>query len=167
MTELEVDRRARILRERARKTADRTGLHERRAVRAQAVVVRIGGEHFALPSAGVREIRVSPVLTKVPGTPAWLLGMMYDRGELVSVADVGRWFQIAREGALPYVAILRGPRGALGIGIDEVVGFRPIHEDELTDAEEGGGRPILGMTRDLVALIDVPRLCASEELLVR
>lgn len=167
MIENEEALRARILRERARKTADRTGLHVARPVRVQAVVVRVGEEQLAIPSTGVREIRVMPRVTAVPGTPAFILGMIYDRGELVSVVDVARWLGIPRSGALPYVALLRAPRGFLGMGVDEVVGFRAIHEDEMTHADERSARPVAGMTQDLVAVLDVPRLVSSEELVVR
>lgn len=167
MSELETARRARILRERARKTADRKALEQSRPVRTHAVVVRIGGEHFAIPSDGVREIRVLPRVTPVPSTPSFMLGIVYDRGELVSAIDLARWFDIPREGAPHYLAMLRGTRGVLGVGVDEVVGFRPIHEDEMTSVEDGGARPVVGMTRDLVALLDVERLLSSEDLVVR
>ncbi len=167
MSDRESELRAQVLRERARKIAARSGRAATREVHAHAVVVSVGAEHFAIPSDGVRELVPMPHVTRLPGTPRWIRGIAYCRGEIVSAVDLGAWFGVAMKAEPRYLALLRGPEGFLGLGVEEVVGFRTIHVDEITPVESGSHRPVAGMTKDVVALLDIGRVVGSEDVRVR
>ena len=58
------------------------------APRTDVVVVRLGGSRFALPMASVAEVGRPPVLTRVPGVPAFVAGMANWRGRVLAVLDL-------------------------------------------------------------------------------
>jgi purine-binding chemotaxis protein CheW len=63
-------------------------LEERDASAIGAVVVRLGGSRFAADLDAVSEVGRVPVVTRVPGAPAWLAGIANWRGRLLPVLDL-------------------------------------------------------------------------------
>ncbi len=57
-------------------------------VAPEAVVVRFGGARYAVPMADVAEVIPVPRVTRVPGTPTWLTGVVNWRGRVLSVVDL-------------------------------------------------------------------------------
>jgi purine-binding chemotaxis protein CheW len=58
------------------------------AVGADAIVVRLGTGKFAVDLASVAEVGRAPVITRVPGLPAWLSGVANWRGRILPVLDL-------------------------------------------------------------------------------
>lgn len=58
------------------------------AAERQYLRFALGGRHFAIPLAHVREILEVPRITIVPKTEAWLLGVINLRGSILSVVDI-------------------------------------------------------------------------------
>lgn len=54
----------------------------------EALVVRLGGERFAVPVESVAEVSRPVPLTRVPGAPTWLAGVANARGRVLPVADL-------------------------------------------------------------------------------
>lgn len=54
----------------------------------EAVVVRFGGARYAVAMADVAEVVLVPELTRVPGAPAWLTGVVNWRGRVLAVVDL-------------------------------------------------------------------------------
>lgn len=59
-----------------------------RAAGTELVVVRLGGSRYALPMASVAEVGRPPVLTRVPGLPAFVAGVANWRGRVLAVLDL-------------------------------------------------------------------------------
>ena len=57
-------------------------------VAPEAVVVRFGGARYAVPMADVAEVIPVPRVTRVPGTPTWLTGVVNWRGRVLAVVDL-------------------------------------------------------------------------------
>lgn len=53
----------------------------------RVVVCRVGSERFTLPVADIRELVVTPPVTRVPGAPAAIRGVVNVRGALVTVVS--------------------------------------------------------------------------------
>jgi purine-binding chemotaxis protein CheW len=53
-----------------------------------AVVLRLGGSRYAVDMSDVAEVAALPRVTRVPRTPAWLLGVANWRGRLLPVLDL-------------------------------------------------------------------------------
>ena len=54
----------------------------------ELVVVRLGGDRYALPMASVGEVGRPPSLTRVPGLPGWVAGVANWRGRVLAVLDL-------------------------------------------------------------------------------
>lgn len=168
------DHRARdeaVLERRARQLAAVPEKQADRRIAARVAVVAVGEERFGIPVDGLRGILRAPPIAQLPGMPEWLPGIVQVRGELMSVLDLGRWFQVTGRGAEPtFLAVVEGSRGALGLLVESVEGFREVGEDEiaqkLTAAPRAVGRPIRATTRDLVTLLDIERLLESPQIIV-
>ena len=163
------ERKARLLRERARKLADRDEDVAPRRVRSRVVVVESGRESYGLPVASVREIVKASPIAPMPGLPAHVPGVAAVRGELVSVVDLGELVGHGRTGTGAFFAVVESPRGTLALRVETVVGIRDVHEDEIAEALGEDSRPdafVAAYTRDFVGLVDVTSLLADERLVV-
>jgi chemotaxis signal transduction protein len=56
--------------------------------RAGGILLRLGSSRYAVDVAHVAEVVTVPVVTRVPGVPAWLTGVANWRGRLLPVLDV-------------------------------------------------------------------------------
>lgn len=54
----------------------------------EVVVIRLGGERYALPMSAVAEVGRPPALTRVPGLPTWSAGVANWRGRVLAVVDL-------------------------------------------------------------------------------
>jgi purine-binding chemotaxis protein CheW len=139
-----------------------------RTPESQYCVFRSGRERFCFPVLDVEEVLEWPLITRLPLSPAYVLGIFNLRGSIVPLIDIaiteGR-----RQGLLPkhvVVASLRGDGNhedlRLGIAADEVIGTFTVRnaEDLLEQAPENVPHCI-GMLRhdDRLALVlDLRRL---------
>ncbi|HVE97995.1 MAG TPA: chemotaxis protein CheW [Mycobacteriales bacterium] len=120
------------------------------------VVVRLGGERFALPMDAVAEVGRMPGLTRVPATPAWVAGVANWRGRILGVVDIRFLLGITaaaggREGAERMVVLTRPPvsvgliaervEGVLDVDIDTV-------EPPLLTLPPEAGALLLGQVSD-------------------
>ena len=160
---------ARVLEERAKRLARQVAPDEQQTAYDTVVVVTVGNERLGIPARSLRVISERFSVTPVFGAPPWLAGITHVGGELVSVVHLGHWLGEAtrRQGAR--LAVVEGPRGALGLLIDDVIGFREVFESDLSDSLSPNAakqRFTKAITKDLVTLLDVAQLLESEEILV-
>lgn len=109
----------------------------------RGIAYRIGGEYFVSGIGEVNEILTMPVLTPVPGTKPWLLGVANIRGNLVAVVDLRNFVEGERTplGDRSRVLVARQPGGAVGLLVDEVLGQRNITDENLpADARQSDER---------------------------
>ena len=78
-----------ILRERARRLAERGAGEAARRELVRVMAVHVGDSRYALPLHQILEVRPLRELTPVPGAPAECLGLVNVRNELRAVVDLG------------------------------------------------------------------------------
>ncbi len=61
---------------------------EQTSAPAELVLVRLGGDRYALPMGSVAEVGRPPGLTRVPGLPSWVAGVANWRGRVLAVLDL-------------------------------------------------------------------------------
>lgn len=114
------------------------------------VVVRLGGERFALPMDAVAEVGRMPSLTRVPATPAWVAGVANWRGRILGVVDVRVLLGIADRGAArdhtERMVVLTRPPVTVGLIAERVEGVLDIDSDHLEP-------PLLTLPADAGALL--------------
>src|SRR5579872_1487179 len=106
---------------------------------SQFCVFRSGRERFCLPVLDVEEVLDWPLLTKVPLSPAHLLGIFNLRGSIVPLIDIALT-EGRRHGLLPKHVVVaslleEGREEILRIGIaaDEVIGTYTAEAGDLVD----------------------------------
>lgn len=134
---------------------------------------RLAGERHGLACPWVREVLPLAGLTRLPGTPAFVLGIINLRGEIVSVLDLKECLGLAGKGeeARPgAILILESADMRFGILADAIVGVVTVASEALQPglAPLGGGREnyLLGITRERLAVLDGARLLADPRLVV-
>jgi len=162
------ERARRILEERARVLARASHTSVRAADEIEVAVCKVGSECFGFPVHLLREIVPLPVVTQLPFAPECLLGVAQVRGTLLSVFDMAKLSQVKGTSSATHLVVVEAKEGAVGFTVDEVLTCRHVSPSALQGS--GGGhserRAALGLTRDLVVIVDVPALLALPELIV-
>ena len=135
---------------------------------SQYCVFRSGRERFCLPVLDVEEVVEWPLITRLPLSPAYVLGIFNLRGAIVPLIDIALT-EGRRTGLLPKHVVVASLRAEshrdeirIGIAADEVVGTYSVNdaEDLLQQAPENVPHCI-GMLRHedrLALVIDLRRL---------
>ena len=134
------------------------------------VVVRLGSDRVGLAMESLWGAFQSVKVTPLPQAPRWLAGLAQVRGELISVVQLGHWLDAPYIAESDAVAVLEGPRGLLGVLVNEVLGFVDFRQDQLShelSARLGSaGRPIAAVSIDLVSILDTRRFLEDPRLIV-
>lgn len=162
----------RILKERARALA-REPSDERMAERIEVVEFLLAHETYAIESRYVREVYPLENLTPLPGTPAFVLGIVNVRGEMLSVIDIKKFFDLPEKGLTDLNKLIVLDAGAMRFGIlaDAIVGVRQISVADiqpslptLTGIREDYLR---GVTAARIVVLDAEKLIADKKIIVQ
>jgi purine-binding chemotaxis protein CheW len=140
---------------------------EERRPERQYCVFRAGRERFCFSVLEVEEVVDWPLVTRIPLSPAFLVGVFNLRGTIVPLVDIA-FTEGRRPGLLPrhvVVAALESDpqRGILRLGIaaDEVIGTYSATEESLLDQAPADVPHCRGMLRHddrLALVVDLRRL---------
>jgi purine-binding chemotaxis protein CheW len=143
------------------------GPMEERRPQSQYCVFRSGRERLCLPVLDVEEVLDWPILTKVPLSPAYLVGIFNLRGTIVPLIDIAMT-EGRRPGLLPRHVVVAslaadGHNEILRVGIaaDEVIGTYSVNSDEVLEQAPENVPHCIGMLRHddrLALVIDLRRL---------
>ncbi len=137
----------------------------------------LGDEGYGLEILKVQEIIGLQTITKMPGTPGYVKGVINLRGKVIPVVDLRLKFgmeqqETTRKTCIIVVQVQRGDAGLIiGIMVDEVSEVLNISEDQIEAAPAMGTQVdthfILGMakTEDAVKiLLDIDQVLSAEEM---
>jgi len=167
------DETARILRERALALALEPGAAQAPEHGIEVIEFGLAHERYAVESAHVREVYPLENLTPLPCTPAFVLGIVNLRGEIVSVIDLRKFFDLPQTGLpdLNKVIVLESARMVFGILADVIHGVRciPLAEIQpslptLTGIRE---KYLKGITAQRTVVLDAAKLLADEDIVVQ
>jgi purine-binding chemotaxis protein CheW len=140
------------------------------------VSFRLGGEHFAVQAACVREILEPSRITRVPFSSPHMLGVVNVRGQATAVMDLGHRFGLppVQPGNDARIMILelseQGERVVVGGIADAVVEVLELDETELaaapTVAMRWRSECVLGVARKAgryLIILDISRLLLTEQ----
>ncbi|SFS06449.1 twitching motility protein PilI [Dyella sp. OK004] len=98
---------------------------------------RVGSRLFVSGIDEISELLAVPVLTPVPGTQSWLLGVANVRGNLVPVIDLGRFLFGERtlHSERSRLLVVRQGTGSVALLVDEVFGQRTVDAEQRVAAE--------------------------------
>jgi chemotaxis signal transduction protein len=86
------------------------------------VVFILDNQHYAFEISRIREVLRLPEITRVPGLPDWLLGVMNVHGEIVSVVDLAYFLGIRGQATSYVTTVLVAQTGdqQIGLSVDDV-----------------------------------------------
>lgn len=118
----------RILRERARVLARPAGGSAAREDDLELLELRIADEHYAIETRFVTEVHPLRDLTPLPGTPAFVRGIVNLRGRIVPVYDLRKMFNLPEQGItdLHRIVVVENHDLELGLLADLVTGVRAL-----------------------------------------
>jgi twitching motility protein PilI len=98
---------------------------------------RVGARLLVSGIDEISELLAVPVLTPVPGTQPWLLGVANVRGNLVPVIDFSRFLfgERTQPSERTRLLVVRQGGGNVALLVDEVFGQRTVDEEQ----RRGGG----------------------------
>jgi purine-binding chemotaxis protein CheW len=162
-----------ILRARAQLLAQKsTGQERGPEAFVEVVEFLLASEHYGIELTYIREIHVLSEFTPLPGTPAFVLGLTNVRGQILSVIDIKKLFDLPEKGLtdLNKVIVVRTRRMELGILADAVIGVRSValHELQASLPTLTGIRAeyLRGLTKDPLMILDIDRILSDENIVV-
>ena len=139
----------------------------------EVVEFQLAGETYGIECSYVREVYPLKELVPIPGLPPFFLGITSVRGQILSVIDIKKFFDLPDKGLteLDKVVIVRSGEVELGIRADVVFGIRSIPLADiqpslptLTGIRE---KYLSGITREALIILDIQKLLADESLIAR
>lgn len=163
---------AEILKSRARDLARRS---ESRQAEGDAIAViefRLAGEKYAIERADIREVVPLKDLIPVPCTPPFIRGIVNIRGQVVTLIDIKKFFDLPQGGiADVHMVILVQAQGMeIGIEADAVTGVREIArvgiQASLPTLNGIRAQYLKGVTDGGIAILDVAKITGDPRIVV-
>src|SRR5436309_7366840 len=133
---------------------------------------RLAQERYALENRWVQEVCPLKVLTPLPCTPPFVLGIVNVRGRILPVLDLKKFFDLPEQGLtdLHRLILVRGNDLELGLLADVIVGVRSIPVDSLQPSLPTltGIRSdyLKGVTAERLVVLDLARILADPKIIV-
>jgi len=129
-------------------------------VRKEVLEFLLSGEHYAIETAFIMEALSIREITPIPGTPAFLHGVMNVRGRIIPVVNLKKIFTLKKEGivASTKAIILREETYEVAVMTDAVLPARWVAESSIKPFPSNlngiGAGHLLGITQDAIIIID-------------
>jgi purine-binding chemotaxis protein CheW len=154
------EKREALLKQRAQKLAQKEKAQELREL-IEVVEFRLADERYPLKD-----------LTPIPGTPAFVMGIISVRGEIISVVDLKKFFELPEKGLtdLTRVIILYNNEMQFGVLAEEVMGtislpVRDIHPP-LPTLTGVRADYLKGVAKNRLIVLDAVKLLSDKKMIV-
>jgi len=161
-----------ILRSRAKSLAQESERKREAEEYLEVLAFLLAHETYAIETVFIREVYPLTELTPLPCAPDYIFGIINIRGEILTVIDMKRFFDLPEKGItnLNRVIVVREDDMALGILADEIIGIRNIPKSGLnpplptmTGIHAGY---IKGVAGEGLILLDMERFLNDGQLIV-
>lgn len=161
-----------ILQRRALELARPPGQKQSTGKELKAVEFLLAEERYAIESRLVREIASLREITPLPCLPPFVLGVINLRGEILSVLDIKRFFNLPSQGLgdLNKMVVLHLGKMTFAILADEIVGTRKLDETRLERALPTHSRIrtdyLRGVSAEGIMVLDGEKLLSDPAIVV-
>lgn len=163
----------RILEERAVALAREAAPVQAADAGIEVVEFLLARDRYAVAAEYVRGVYALQDITPLPCTPAFVRGIVNLRGEMLSVIDIGKFFDLPGTGLTDLDKLIVLDSGAMTVGVlaDAIGGARRMLRADIqavpsTLADMYAGY-LQGVTEERVVVLDAGKLLADERLVVR
>lgn len=132
----------------------------------RVLVFRLGVERYAVDVVLVQGVRKVEAITPVPGTPDFYRGVVNIRGQIVTVLDIRRFFDMQHEGDDGDMELLILRSGGLELAllthrVQDVITVSLRAIESVDDV-----RYARGVTQDRIVILDIARMFEDDRLIV-
>jgi len=163
---------AAILKARARALAQEPKKAAQAGMFLEIIEFCLAYETYGIEAMVVREIHPLRALTPLPGVPSFVLGITNVRGQIFSVVDLKKFFNLPDNGLgeLNKMIIIRNSRMEFGILADAILGTRsvPLGAIQAPPATVTGigAEYIRGVTGERTIILDAEKILDDERIVV-
>jgi purine-binding chemotaxis protein CheW len=167
----EAERRAQILRGRARSLAARPDEGAKRPV-IEVLRFRLGAERYAIESRHAIEVHPLRQLAPIPCCPRHIVGVVNARGRMLPVVDLRKFFELSEAGLADLHRVIHVVAEGLEFGLLADMGLDTHELDPASlqppPATLGGARAeyVLGLGEDALILLDAGRIARDPRMVV-
>jgi len=161
-----------ILKNRSKVLAQEPARAELKENFIEIVEFRLSQEIYGIETAFVREVYPLKDLTTLPCTPSFVLGIVNVRGQILSVIDLKKFFNLPEKGLgdLNKIIIIHNEIMEFGILADVINGTRPILLKEIQSSPLTitgiGAEYLKGVTVENVIILDALRILEDKKIIV-
>lgn len=161
-----------LLRKRALELASEAKTKQHEETMLDVLTFRLAYEVYGVENQYVMESFHLRNFTSLPGSPDYLLGIVNFRGQIISITDLKKFFDLPDAGLseLNKVIILRNDNMEFGILADEITGIRKINKSELKDElptlTEIRKDYLLGITKERLIVLDGDKILNDSNIII-
>jgi purine-binding chemotaxis protein CheW len=166
------DQKKNILKTRARLLAQEPEQVVETEAALEVVEFRLAQERYGIESSYIREVYPLKEITPVPCTPSFVVGIINLRGQILSVIDLKKFFNLPdQEVASQKVIVAHTPEMELGILVDMVLGVRNVPASQIqpslfTSSSGIAETYLRGVTSERLIILEAARILADPRLII-
>jgi len=170
--EVALEKKRTVLRSRAKKLSQEIESKETGEEYFEVLEFLLAQETYAIETPFVREVYPMIELTPLPCTPDFVLGLINVRGQILTVMDMKKFFDLPEKGItnLNKVIVVRKDAMELGILADEIIGIKSIFGDDIKPPPATitgiGAEYLKGVTEDRLIVLDADKVLSDKRLVV-
>lgn len=163
----------RILKARASALAQEPVAEQSVAGSLEVVEFVLAHERYAIESRFIHEVAVLESLTPLPCVPAFVLGIVNLRGEMLPIIDLKKFFELPDKGLgdLNKIIVLRSGEALFGVLADAIAGVRRVLLADVHPSPPtltGIRRDYLkGITAERLVVLDAEKLLSDKSIVVQ
>ena len=140
----------------------------------QIVVFKLGQEEYGLKIDQIKEVVITPTITRMPQTPSYIKGVANIRGNVIAIFDLEERFNLQRSAPKEgnrYTLVVESEDVKLGLLVNEVPHTISVNASDLDEsvgiindahAESNYIRGIIKSRERLIILIDIFKVIDHE-----
>lgn len=139
----------------------------------EIVEFQLSSERYGVESSYVCEVYLLKELTPLPCTPSFLLGVVNVHGQIISVIDIRKFFDLPAEGLtdINNIIIVGKEKMELAILTDAITGMRSISlqdiQPSLPTLTGIRAEYLRGVTNERLVILDVLKILSDKTITVR
>jgi len=129
-------------------------------------------ERYGVESSFIKEVYSMKDFTPVPCTPNFVKGITNLRGEIISIVDIKKFFDLPDKGLtdLNRVLIVKKDKMKMGILADRILGVNVISinniKTDLTSMKDKRSKYLRGITSNHLVILDIEKILTDPNFIV-
>jgi purine-binding chemotaxis protein CheW len=141
----------------------------------QIVVFRLGHEEYGMPIDHIKEVVITPAITRMPQTPSFVRGVANIRGNIIAILDLEEKFGLrsnaeSEASGSNFTLVIESEEYKMGILVREVPNTLSVAVSSIENAIFTGDQSeqayitgIVKLDKRLIIMIDIFKVIADQE----